>query len=508
MSKKPLVKLWYKPAFSKVNLRFLKPICCSLLAALCAGQLSLAQAQQGTAATNPAKPVVSRITGAAPDASWEEEYAYSLGVTAYVHLFPWLYNALLRWRWATAGVPGMAMSSPVFAPNTLTHQRALLDARYKDGGRPNSDTVYSGGWIDLSREPMLITVPAFGTRYYSIELANFDADNFGYIGTRATGTQAGTYALVGPNWKGTLPKGVTAIETAQTNWVMALVRILIDGPEELPAIHALQDQIVLTPLSAYQGQRADTPAYVPLPPFNRQKDPLADWKSINRALAESPLPAREAQLARMYAQIGIGSGLDVEQMSAPVKQGLARAAKQGAMVVTSAPNYNVGRKTVNGWGMTPANWGRTAPDGSYLVRAAKSLGGFITHDQEENIYPATFVDDKGEALSDARRYVLHFAPGGLPPANAFWSATLYGPDFNFADNPINRYAIGDRSKGLKLDSDGGLTLYIQKQAPGGDKDDNWLPAAGGNFHLVLRMYLPKPAALNGSWHPPAVQAVE
>ncbi len=494
--------------FSKSMTRF------TALAVL-VGNFGLVQAQQA-APTVPAsaalasapKPVVNRITGAAPDASWEEEYAYSLGVTAYVHLFPWMYNAFLRWRWATAGMPSMAMSAPVLAPNALTHQRVLIDASYKDGGRPNSDTVYSGGWLDLTREPMIVKVPDFGKRYYSIELANFDADNFGYIGTRATGTKAGTYALVGPNWKGTLPKGVKAVDAAQTNWIMALVRILVDGPEDLPEIAELQDQITLMPLSEYLGKRIDTPAYVPQPPFGRLKDPLADWKNINRALGESPMPAREAHIAKMYAQIGIGPGLDVEKMNPAVKQGLIRAAKQGAMIVTSAPNYNVGRKVVNGWGMTPPNWGRIAPDGEYLVRAAKSLGGFITHDKEENIYPATFIDDKGELLSDARRYVLRFPPGGIPPANAFWSTTLYGADFNFVANPINRFSIGDRTKGLKKDADGGLTIYIQKDAPGGDKDSNWLPSAGGNFHLVLRMYLPKPEALNGSWQPPAVQRVE
>lgn len=487
-----------------------RPVACLAAAAIFASQMGGAQAQQAAAAApaGTSKPAVSRITGAASDPSWEEEYAYALGVTAYVHLFPWMYNALLRWRWATAGVPGMAMSSPVFAPNVLTHQRGLLDARYKDGGRPNSDTVYSGGWFDLTREPVIVEVPDFGSRYYSIELANFDADNFGYIGTRATGSKAGTFALVGPNWTGSLPSGVKAIDRAQTNWIMVLVRILVDGPEELATIHKLQDQIVLMPLSAYLGQRVDAPPYVPKPPFNRQQDPLADWKSINRALAESPLPPREAHIAKMFAQIGIGPGLDVEQQSTAVKQGLARAARQGAMVVTSAPNYNVGRKVVNGWGMTPPNWGRNAPDGEYLVRAAKSLGGFITHDQEENIYPATFVDDNGELLSDARRYVLRFAAGGIPPARAFWSITMYGPDFNFVDNPIDRFAIGDRTRDMKLDADGGLTIYIQKSAPGGDKDRNWLPSGGGNFHLVLRMYLPKSEALNGTWQPPAVQRAQ
>jgi hypothetical protein len=256
------------------------------------------------------------------------------------------------------------------------------------------------------------------------------------------------------------------------------------------------------------GKRVERAPYVPQPPFQRAKDPLADWKNINRALTESPMPPREAHIAKMYAQLGIGPGLDVEKMSPAVKLGLARAAKQGAMIVTSAPNYNVGRKVVNGWGMTPPNWGRNAPDGDYLVRAAKSLGGFITHDQEENIYPATFIDDRGELLSDARRYVLRFSPGATPPANAFWSTTMYGPDFNFVDNPINRFSIGDRTKDLHRDADGGLTIYLQKDAPGGEKDKNWLPTGGGNFHMVLRMYLPKSEALNGSWQPPAVKRVD
>jgi hypothetical protein len=220
------------------------------------------------------------------------------------------------------------------------------------------------------------------------------------------------------------------------------------------------------------------------------------------------MPAYEAQLAKAYAQIGIGPGVDVEKMNPAVKRGLVRAQQAGRMIVTSGPANNVGRVVVNGWGLTPPNWGRLSPDGHYLVRSAKSLGGFVTHDPEENIYPATFVDDRGEALNESRRYVLRFSKGEIPPVNAFWSVTLYGPDFNFVDNSINRYAIGDRTRGLKYDTDGGLTLYIQKDAPGGDKDRNWLPSGAGNFHLVLRAYVPKPEALGGRWQPPAVRRVD
>ena len=288
-----------------------------------------------------------------------------------------------------------------------------------------------------------------------------------------------------------------AVAPAQTYWIIVLLRILIDGKEDEPAVHKLQDQISIVPLSRYEGRAVSAAKYVPQPPFNRQGDPLADWKSINRALAEVPMPAFEAQLAKTYAQIGIGPGLDVEKVSPAVRKGLVRARETGAMIVTSGPVYNAGRSFVNGWGMTTPRWGRLAPEGQYLARASKSLGGWVAHDPAETIYPTVFFDANGEPLQDSRRYVLRFEKGQVPPVNAFWSVTLYGPDFNFVDNPINRYAIGDRTNGLKYDADGGLTIHLQKERPGGDRDANWLPSGGGNFNLMLRTYLPKPEVLDG-----------
>lgn len=472
-------------------------------AALMASSLSAAVAQ---APAEPPKPAVNRITGAAPDASWEEEYAYAVGTTAYVHLFPWLYFSQVRWLWATKGLSGM--SAPQLLPNQLAHQLVPTDARYKDGGRPTVDSLYSSAWIDLSQEPMILTVPDMGKRYFSVQMVGFNADNFDYISVRTTGTKAGVYAIVGPNWKGELPKGVKALKPSPTNWAFPLMRIFLDGEADLPAVHKLQSQIKLQHLSTYLGKPTVTPAYVAVPPIPRQKDPLADWKNLNRALAESPVPANEAQLSKLYAQVGIGPGMDVEKMNEATKRGLVRAAKQGAMIVTSGPGANVGRQMVNGWGLTPPNWGRLAIDGHYMVNSAKTLGGFVTHDPEENVYPATFLDDRGEALNDTRRYELRFEKGQLPPVNAFWSVTLYGPDFNVVDNPIGRYAQSDRTPGVKIDTDGSLTFYIQKEAPGGDKDANWLPSGAGKFHLVLRSYLPKADILNGTWKPPVVRRVD
>jgi len=480
---------------------------------LCQFNLALAQAEATTPApaqapeaakASEAKPAVNRITGAAPDARWEEEFAYTLGTQAYIHLFPWLYNSLLRWRWAEQG-PASIGPIPV---NTLRHQRVMMDASHKDGGRPNTDTLYTTGFLDLSREPMILQVPDMGERYYTFQLINFDADNFGYIGTRATGNRAGTYALVGPDWRGTLPKGVTAVPAAKTRWILVGGRILVAGPDDLAAVQRLQDQIKLMTLSQYLGKADAPPTYTPQPPISRKDDALADWKNINRALAECPMPAYDSQIAKMYAQIGIGPGLDVEKLSPAMKRGLVRARDAGAMIVTSGPANNVGRSFVNGWGMTPRNWGRTGPDGEYLKRSAQSLGGIAVHFAEENIYPATFHDSAGERLSDDRRYELRFQKGQLPPVDAFWSVTLYGPDYNLVENPANRFAIGDRTPNLEFADDGSLTLYIQKDPPGGRKDRNWLPSGTGNFHLVLRAYLPRAEALDGRWQPPPVRRVD
>jgi hypothetical protein len=467
-----------------------------------------AQSAAPVVAVAPTSPAVNRITGAAPDASWEEEFAYTLGVQAYIHHFPWLYLPLLRYRWATFEMKGY--SAPTVKPGVLTHQRRVTDATYKDGGRPNNDTLYSALWLDLSKDPVIIRVPDFGKRYYSFEIANWTSDNYDYIGTRATGGRPGDYLLAGPNWKGEVPKGVHKVASSNTPWVMILLRILSNNEAaDVAEVHRLQDAIEVMPLARYLGDKTATmPEYIPKPPLPRKDDPLADWKNINIALAESPLPAHEAQLAKMYAQIGIGPGLDVTQMNPAIQRGLARAAKQGAMIVTSAPHYNVGRKFVNGWGMTPLNWGRNGLDGMYLMRAAKTLGGIIVADAEENTYPATYHDHNGELLQDARKYAIRFEKNQIPPVDAFWSLTMYGPDLNLVDNPINRYSIGDRTKGLKYGDDGSLTIYIQKDDPLGDKTANWLPSGNGYFHMLLRTYLPRKEVFDGRWTPPPVRRVD
>jgi hypothetical protein len=483
----------------------------SMMALLAASLLQNAWSQ--TIALPPAKK--HPLTRTEPDPKWEEEHAYTLGVQAYVFAFPYVFNDVTRYRWAARGVPNVSATGEADAevgkviPNRLSHQRKVSRADYREGGRPNNDTLYSGGWFDVGTEPLILTLPDFGDRYYNVQLCDFDADNFDYIGTRTHGGKGGTYAIIGPNWKGELPPGVKAVKPANTNWILVLMRVLVNRDDaDVKMVNKLQDQVRVVPLSQYLGKSTGPRLYEPQSPLISLFDSLSDFKWINRVLTESPPPAREAQLVKMFAQIGVGPGQDVEKMSDAVKRGLARAATAGRMIVTSGPYYQVGRVMHDGWGLTPKNWGRLGVDGDYMVRSAKSLGGFVTHDPEENVYPAVLQDTNGELLSDERKYQLKFAKGQLPPVNAFWSITLYDSTFNMAINPYNIHSLGDRDKGMKLDADGGLTIHIQKDPPSEDKRGNWLPAAGGNFHLVLRAYMPKADILEGKWLPPGVKRVD
>jgi len=451
--------------------------------------------------------VVSRVTGVAADPKWEEEYAYSLGVQAYVFAFPWYYNQLLRWRWVTQPPPNDR--TPSMPMSSFWHAQYLADASYRDGGSPNNDTLYSVAWVDVGREPVILSVPAIENRYYSFCLTGYDADNFAYVGTRATGTRAGNYAIVGPNWKGTLPEGVRALTTAPTRVVFVLGRTMVKGPGDLEAVHHLQSQYKLTPLSRW-GKADDTPSDERnvWGPYAAKDDPLADWKTINRAMTEIPPPPGNETLLELFARIGVGPGQDLGKASEATQRGLVRALETGKRVVTGAATFQAGARTVDGWRYPADYLGRDGLHRDFLGRAGPvSLGGIAANEPVEAMYPNTRVDSAGEPLSGAHRYRLHFAKGGLPPVSAFWSLMAYGADFNLIANQIDRYSLGDRS-GLKSDADGGVTIYIQKDPPGKELESNWLPVGDQDFTLVVRLYLPKPEALSGQWHLPPVRRAD
>jgi len=429
---------------------------------------------------------------------WREQNAYTLGVQAYVYAFPWTYMPEARWL-RTENIDRQA--------NRFDHVRKLEDASHLSGGAPNNDTLYSRAWVYLRDEPVILSVPKIKDRYYTMEIVDFMGDNFAYVGVRATGTEAGDYAIVGPGWKGTLPAGVKQLPPSSTPWATILGRTFVKEGEDLKNVYAIQDQYKLTPLSQWRKPAAKSPRFPEIwKPLDSKADPLAEWKMINRAMNEIPPAASDADLLQSYARIGIGPGLDVEAQHPSVKKGLARAAVDGKRLIAEAFAGGYAQKQVNGWNYPPPATGRPTATRDWLLRAIQMLAGFVANDPVEAIYLNVSEDSDGKPLSGENRYVIRFEKGGQPKVNAFWSVTMYNPKYNLVPNPINRYSLGDRS-GMKVDQEGRLTIYVQKDSPGTDKEANWLPAPERNFFLILRTYLPREDLVAQKWQPPSVTLV-
>ncbi len=393
--------------------------------------------------------------------------------------------------------------------NTLFHTRHLTDAKYRNGGTPNNDTLYSLAWIDVSEEPIILSHPDINNRYFTFELASMDSDNFAYVGLRETGPKAGSFAIVGPDWKGELPDGVRALAPSRTNTILMFGRTLVDGKDGIANATALMDQYRLTPLSQWGNGKEPViePRKVQIP-FDRKADPLADWKTMNAAMTLDPPEARHQALMDQFATLNIGPGQDVEQASEATKRGLARASKDGLAMLNFVVQNGVG-KPVNGWTYPPEVMGRAGENNNFLIRASvQCLGGIIANEPDEAIYLNTFNDVDNNTLHGDNSYVIHFSADNLPPINelGFWSLSMYGLDYNFVDNAIDRYSIGNRTENLVYGEDGSLNLYLQSETPQGDKAANWLPSpAGDEFYVVLRTYLPKEALVTQEWAPPAVE---
>ncbi|MCD0482397.1 DUF1254 domain-containing protein [Streptacidiphilus sp. ASG 303] len=452
------------------------------------------------AAWRAAKP---SLTGRVDD--WRHEYAYALGQEAFVYGFPYIYNARLRHRWVTQE-PESEMS-PHAPVNVFWHADKLWDASDRQGLSPNNDTLYSWAWVDLGAEPVVLAHPDMGDRYFTFELVAFTSDNYDYVGRRATGPEAGAFALVGPGWTGELPEGVRRTATAPTPWVLIAGRTLVEGEDDLPRVHALQRQYTLTPLHLYGRRRVTLPERRDVAePVDAARDPLGPWKTLNAMLAENPPPPHHDLLLRQFAEIGVGPGLDVEAQPEPVKQGLVRAAATGLSMLEQQLLSGQWATLVNGWRYPPPQMGHFGDD--FLRRAAEqSLVGIAANDPEEAVYLAAFDDSDGRTLTTGR-YRLRFGAGELPPVDAFWSLTAYDEDRNLIPNPIDRYSVGDRTQGLVTDTDGGLTLYLQPDSPGRERESNWLPTPKqGIWYVGLRMYLPHPEVVDARWHCPPITRV-
>ncbi len=432
--------------------------------------------------------------------------ARSIAEEAYIFAYPMLEN--FRSMQVQAVLPGSF--------NRFRHTTKLAGPDDTDIVRENNDTLYSMLWLDLRAEPMVVTVPPLSERYYSFQLIDLYTHNFGYIGTRATGTGAGTFIIAGPQWKGEKPAGADKLFRSETNFLLCLVRtgVNIDLPGDYEKVVAIQKQYGAVPLSAFLGLPAPKAPPMDIFPVFDQKtaDSPGFISYLNFLLGQLEVHPSERELIERFGRIGIGPDFyfDEKELSpahrAIIQEGIDSAREQirgsGSMLGTME----------NSWLLTERIFGsREEMQGKYLIRAGAARMGLYGVDLDEAYYPSsTFTQDGKPLNAHENNYVLTFPAGSLPPVKelGFWSITMYSmPDQRMVHNPIDRYSLGDRTPGLVYGDDGSLKIYLRKDEPPEGKE-NWLPAPDGLFSLTMRVYLPKEEALDPLYAPPPVMTVK
>jgi hypothetical protein len=373
---------------------------------------------------------------------------------------------------------------------------------------PNSDTPYSWAGLDLRTEPIIFIIPKiYAERYWSLQLIDLYTHNFDYLGSRTTGNNGGIFMIAGPNWKGETPAGVTKVVRCETEIALALIRTQLFDPKDLDNVKKVQSGYKLLTLSSFLGNgQAQTASMTEFPkPLSpeQQRSSLEIFDHLNFALNFCPTHKSETELMDEFRKIGIDRGqkfdttkLAPETLSA-MRMGIADAWKGYDSIIQL---LNQGKlSSSDGFGT------REFLDNNYLLRMVSAAAGIYGNSKEEAMYPVYYVDNQGQTLNGKSSYQLKFAPGQLPPVNAFWSLTMYDSSNLLVENPINRYLLNSTMlKQLKKDKDGAITLYIQHQSPGKDLESNWLPAPDGLFRMIMRLYWPKAEALNGKWKQPGL----
>jgi hypothetical protein len=449
-------------------------------------------------------------TQAADDKSKEEEAA-KLGVEAYVYGYPLVTMEMTR-RVMTNVATLEAMRGPM---GQFINAREYPSAAFRDVTAPNADTLYSVAWLDLAQEPYIVSLPDEEGRYYLMPMLSGWTDVFEVPGKRTTGTKAQKYAITGPGWKGELPEGIKEYKSP-TSMVWIITRTYCTGtPQDYKAVHAIQDQYSVVPLSAYG--KPYTPPKGKVDPKIDMKTPVRDqvnkmdaatyFNTLAMLMKDNPPAKADAPMVEKMAKIGIipGKDFDISKLDPAVAKGLQGVPKAAQEKIMGY--FKDAGKEVNGWQVMT----KTGIYGTeYLQRAFVTAIGLGANRPQDAVYPTSMVDADGKPYDGANKYVMNFPKGQTPPAKGFWSLTMYDGDYFFVKNPLNRYTVSSRSD-FKYNEDGSLDLYIQKDSPGKDKESNWLPAPEGKFILMLRLYWPqetKPSILDGSWSPPGVKRVE
>jgi hypothetical protein len=393
---------------------------------------------------------------------------------------------------------------------------------YKDTAviSANSDTPYSVVWLDLRAEPMVLSVPAVPKgRYFSVMLADGSTYNYGYIGSRATGNDAGNFMVVGPDWKGETPAGIKKVFKSGTQFSMAAYRTQLFNPADMPKVIKIQEGYKAQPLSAFIHKPAPPAApHIDFPKIDKDmiKTGFSDY--LDFALQFAPATPDEAAIRARLARIGIGPGktFNFKDLDAEHKAEVLLGMKDGEDKIATAI-AGMG-KNINGWQVGGLSGGdRAAFNGDWLRRAAVAKAGIYANDPAEAMYPMAANDGTGQSLDASKHnYTLTFPAGQLPPVNAFWSVTMYdGKSQLLIENLINRYLINSPMlPAMKKNADRSVTIYIQNKTPGKDKEANWLPAPDATFYVLMRLYWPKtdpPSILppgSGTWNPPGINVAQ
>ncbi len=438
-----------------------------------------------------------------------EAEAHAIGVDAYVYLYSLVTMDITRRQLTNVEPDKIPIHNPM---GMFANVPAYPAADVRVVVRPNFDTLYSSAWLDLTKGPMIVSVPDTHGRYYLLPMLDMWTDVFASPGWRTTGTAAADFAVVPQGWTGALPRGVVRID-APTPYVWIIGRFKTDGPHDYAAVNKIQAELKITPLSAWG--KAPLPVTVKIDPAVDMKTPPkvqvdsmtagAFFAYAAEVLKLQPPHVTDQPIIAQMKKIGIepGKSFDIRRIDPAIAKAL-ETAPADAQKLMAWKVRSVARVT-NGWSMNTDTMG--VYGNYYLKRAIVSQLGLGANLPEDAIYPMNLFDESGKPLDGAYKYTIHFDQATIPPVNAFWSITLYDSEGFQVANPLNRFAVSSWMPFVK-NADGSLDLYFQNESPGADKEANWLPAPKGPFNLTMRLYAPKGEALTGKWNPPAVMKIE
>lgn len=475
----------------------------ALLTLVCTGDFASAQALQ-----NPRVKSADDVSGIPDGTVMTQEFASVAAKDIYVWGWPIVNAFHRRSGFATVPEPGLKDGIVPIAPTGYVSMLTdYIAPEQRWVAHPNQDVTYGFGFAAVDKDPVVVQVPDFGDRFWVYALYDARSSEFSNLGKQYK-TKPGTYLVVGPKWKGKVPKGITGVIHSPTDLVAMGPRIFMnDTDEDRAAIQKVLKHVVIYPLSKYTGKPV-TMDWKNIPKFKSDDnnssaetqyvDPNTFFDELPVVLKDvPPLPGEEARYAMIDAVLAAAK--KDPKIAAAIKQAANDAEKD---LIGPLQNFRTNGVALDGGWNTPPNGAAWGYD--YLTRAATAKSNMYTNQPSETRYFFLEVDDSGDRLKGESNYTITFPKGKTPPVNGFWSLTMYGPEHFFESNDLKRYSVGTKNvKDMKMNADGSLTVYIQHNSPGKDKEANWLPAPASEFDMTLRTYWPKPEVNSGGWTPPA-----